>query len=192
MKKVFKWIGIVLLSPILLFVILTILIYLPPVQNWLVGKAASYASEKTGMEITIEHVNLAFPLDLGVDGIRVLHPNDSLPGTKDTIADIKRLVVDVQFMPLFEKKVVINELALTNSRLNTNGFVASVRVKGDVEKLSHTSALLKIFVIQLGRVHVPQRRAGIAEDVQLHVQLLDGHGWSDVCPFVSDLCFHHS
>ena len=110
MKKVFKWIGIVLLSPILLFVILTILIYLPPVQNWLVGKAASYASEKTGMEITIEHVNLAFPLDLGVDGIRVLHPNDSLPGTKDTIADIKRLVVDVQFMPLFEKKVVINEI----------------------------------------------------------------------------------
>ena len=139
MKKVFKWIGIVLLSPILLFVILTILIYLPPVQNWLVGKAASYASEKTGMEITIEHVNLAFPLDLGVDGIRVLHPNDSLPGTKDTIADIKRLVVDVQFMPLFEKKVVINEVALTKSRLNTNGFVASVRVKGDVEKLSVSS-----------------------------------------------------
>ena len=64
--------------------------------------------------------------------------------------------------------------------------------KGDVENLSHTSALLEIFIIQFGRIHAAQRRAGIAEDVQLHVQLLDGHGWSDVCPFVSHLCFHHS
>lgn len=64
--------------------------------------------------------------------------------------------------------------------------------KGDVENLSHTSALLEIFIIQFGRIHVAQRRAGIAEDVQLHVQLLDGHIWSNVCPLVRHLCFHHN
>ena len=52
----------ILLSPVLLFVLLTILIYLPPVQNWLVDKVAAYASEETGMEITVDHVDLSFPL----------------------------------------------------------------------------------------------------------------------------------
>ena len=56
MKKTLWWIGCVLLSPVLLFVILTILIYLPPVQNWVVDKVAAYASEQTGMEITVNSV----------------------------------------------------------------------------------------------------------------------------------------
>ena len=72
MKKAFWWILGILLSPILLFVILLILLYLPPVQNWAVDKVASMASESTGMEITVGHVNLSFPLDLAVDDVQVL------------------------------------------------------------------------------------------------------------------------
>jgi hypothetical protein len=101
MKKMLKWVGIAVLSPILLFVILAALIYLPPVQNWAVKKAAAIASEKTGMEITVEHVCLKFPLDLGIEGFRALHQNDSLPQVKDTIADVKEMVVDVRLLPLF-------------------------------------------------------------------------------------------
>ena len=50
MKKVIKWIGIAVLIPILLCLLLAVLIYLPPVQNWAVKKVAAIASEKTGME----------------------------------------------------------------------------------------------------------------------------------------------
>ena len=63
MKKVVKWIGIAVLTPLLLCLLLAILIYLPPVQNWAVRKVAAVASEKTGMEITVGHVSLAFPLE---------------------------------------------------------------------------------------------------------------------------------
>ena len=78
MKKALKWLGIAVLTPILLFVILAALIYFPPVQNWAVKKVAAIASEKTGMDITIEHVCLEFPLDLGIEGFRALHKNDTL------------------------------------------------------------------------------------------------------------------
>ena len=164
MKKVFKWIGIVLLSPILLFVILTILLYLPPVQNWVVKKVTSYASEKTGMEITIEHVCLEFPLDLGVQELRVLHKNDSLPQVNDTIADIKELVVDVQLLPLFKKKVVVNELELTESKLNTNGFVSAARVKGDFQRffVSSNGIDLDKQVIELNGALLDRARLDIA------------------------------
>ena len=100
MKKVIKWIGIVVLIPILLCLLLTILIYLPPVQNWAVKKVAAIASEKTGMEITVGHVSLAFPLDLQLDVFKAIKQNDSLPQVLDTIADEHRLVTDVRLLPL--------------------------------------------------------------------------------------------
>ena len=88
MKNVLKWISILLLSLITLLTILALLLYFPPVQNWVVKQVASYASEKTGMEISVEHVNLEFPLDLGLENVKVIQQNDSLPQVKDTIADI--------------------------------------------------------------------------------------------------------
>ena len=72
MKKVMKWVAIVILIPILLFLLVTILLYLPPVQNWAAGKVADYASEKTGMDISVGHVSLSFPLDLKIDDFKMI------------------------------------------------------------------------------------------------------------------------
>lgn len=150
----------ILLSPVLLFVLLTFLIYLPPVQNWLVDKVAAYASEETGMEITVNHVDLSFPLDLGVDGIRVIHQ-------PDTIADVERLVVDVQLLPLFGGKVVVNQLEINNTQLNTNGFVESAKVKGRFSRL-----FVKSDGIDLHRETVEVNGARL-EDAQLDIVLND-------------------
>ena len=149
-----------MLSPVLLFVLLTILIYLPPVQNWLVDKVAAYASEETGMEITVDHVDLSFPLDLGVDGIRVIHQ-------PDTIADVERLVVDVQLVPLFGGKVIVNQLEIKNTQLNTNGFVEAAKVKGRFSRL-----FVKSDGIDLHRETVEVNGARL-EDAQLDIALND-------------------
>ncbi len=130
MKKAFWWILGILLSPILLFLILTLLLYFPPVQNWAVDQVAAYASEKTGMQITVDHVDLSFPLDLGVDGIHVLQP------PSDTIADVERVVVDVQLWPLLKSKVVINQLEVDNAKFNTLQMVEACRVRGRFDHLS--------------------------------------------------------
>ena len=135
MKKILKWLGIAVLTPILLFIILAALIYLPPVQNWAVKKVAAIASEKTGMEITIERVSLEFPLDLGIEGFRALHPNDSIPNLQDTIADVRKMVCDVRLLPLLQKRVVIDELSLTQAKINTNGFIGDLRIKGELQQL---------------------------------------------------------
>ena len=139
MKKVFRWIGIVLLSPILLFAILTILIYIPPVQNWMVQRATSIASEQTGLDVSVGHISLAFPLDLCIEEVRITQQNDSLPHIHDTIADIRRLIVDVQLCPLFNGKVVVEELQLDDSKINTANFIASARINGSLERLSMKS-----------------------------------------------------
>ena len=93
MKRALKWIGIAVLTPILLFLILAALLYLPPVQNWAVQKVVAIASEKTGMDISVGRVRLEWPLNLGLDNFRALHPNDSIPNVTDTIADARHLTI---------------------------------------------------------------------------------------------------
>ena len=160
MKKAFWWILGILLSPVLLFIILTVLLYLPPVQNWAVDKVAAIASEKTGMDISVGHVELKFPLDLQIDDFKMIHQ-------PDTIADVERLIVDVQLLPLFQKQVVINQLEVSNTRLNTNGFVDAAQVKGSFKRLFVTSK-----GIDLDKQTVEVNGARL-EDAKLNVQLND-------------------
>ncbi len=136
MKKVLKWGCVIILTPIIIFLLLAFLLYLPPVQNWMADKVADYASEKTGMDISVGHVSLKFPLDLAVDDFKVIKDNDFIPGVRDTIADIGQLLVDVQLMPLFKGQVEIDELQLNKAKINTNGFIADFRLQGDVGKLA--------------------------------------------------------
>ena len=135
MRKGLKWIGIAVLTPILLFIILAALLYLPPVQNWVAQKVVSIASEKTGMEISVGHVNLEFPLDLGIDDFRMLHANDSVTDVTDTIADVRHLTVNVRLLRLLRKKVVIEELSFRQAKINTNGFIDDLRIKGQFQEL---------------------------------------------------------
>ena len=167
MKKVLKWMAIAVLTPILLFFILAALLYLPPVQNWAVKKVAAIASEKTGMEITVGHVNLEWPFDLGIDEFRMLHPNDSLKNVTDTIADIGHLTVNIQLRPLFDKRVVINELSMQEAKLNTNGFISDLRIKGRMKELWLSSK-----GIDLDKESVEVNGARLA-DADLDIQLSD-------------------
>lgn len=136
-KKALKWVGIALLSPILLFLLLTILLYIPPIQNWAVKKLAAYASEQTGMQITIQHVDIGFPLDIGADGVLVVQEGD-------TIADIGRLVADVKFWPLLESKVELGRLELNKTKINTNKFIEDMGVKGQFDQLAFESRYLDL------------------------------------------------
>ena len=160
MKKLFWWILIILLSPVLLFVVLTVLLYLPPVQNWAVDKVTAIASEKTGMDISVGHVDLSFPLDLSIDNFRVLQK-------PDTLADVERMVVDVQLLPLLDSKVVINELEVSNTRLNTLDMVAAAKVKGHFSRLFKAS---KGIDIDQGVVELNGSRL---EDAFFDIQMAD-------------------
>ena len=140
MMRALKWLGIAVLVPILLFVLLAVLLYLPPVQNWAVKRVAAVASEKTGMEISVEHVNLEFPLNLGVEGVRVVKPRTVAAGgdalQKDTVAVIRKMVVDVQLKPLLKGQVEVDKLELSGVKLNTVEFISDTQVKGTIGKLS--------------------------------------------------------
>ncbi len=132
MKRAFRYIGLVLLCPFLLITILTALLYVPSVQKWAVNKVATIASEETGMQISVGHVGLDFPLDLGLERVVIVRQSD-------TIANIGKALVHVELLPLLKKQVVIDQFAVGQADINTLDLVSDVQVHGRVGWFSLSS-----------------------------------------------------
>ncbi len=167
LKKAFKCIGIAIVTLAALFIVLSLLLYFPPFQNWAVSKAAAIASEKTGMRISVGNVRLSFPLDLALNDVRAFEPNDSLKGKTDTVAIVSRAVASVQLLPLLHKQVMVDELSLRDMQVNTTHFISDVRISGKVGELN-----VKAHGIDLSKEHVRVNRA-ILNDADLLVELSD-------------------
>ena len=167
MKKVLKWGGVVVGSVLTLLLLLCLLFYFPPFQRWAVNKASRIASEKTGMRISVGYVRLAFPLDLSLENVKMLEPNDSLPGVNDTVADVRRMVADVQLWPLLRSQVMVDELSLQQMKVNTTHFIRNVRIAGRVGTLK-----VRAHGIDLSREHVRVNTA-LLSDASLLVELSD-------------------
>lgn len=129
------------LCPVVLFTLLSILIYIPPVQKWAVDTATEYASEAMSMDVKIERVRLRFPLDLALGGM-LATANDTLDdGTihPDTVLNAEELQVSLKLCPLFKGNVVLNGLHLRHASVNTRDLVEACVVRGTVGELSAVS-----------------------------------------------------
>ncbi|MBR1469138.1 MAG: hypothetical protein IJ605_03380 [Prevotella sp.] len=103
MKKILKWAGAAILVPAVLFSSLAALLYFPPFQRWAVRQASAYASEKTGMDVSVGNVRLTFPLDLKLNDVVAVKK-----ASGDTIANVGSIVADMQLKPLMKKQVVVD------------------------------------------------------------------------------------
>ncbi len=135
-EKIIRWSAVVVCAPLLLIFLLTVSLYIPPIQNWAIKKATAYASSATGMDIRIDRIRLSFPLDLGVDGLCVTRQNDSLPQVRDTIVNARKLVVDVKLLPLFNSNVEIDKLDFNGVKVNTSNLIKSACIKGYLKRLT--------------------------------------------------------
>ena len=170
-KKWLKRAVWILLTPILLFLVLMILLYVPPVQNVLRKQVTAMASEATGMDISVERIDLRFPLNLLVRGVRVIQPADPAQGQArpDTLLDLQRLEVRVQAWPLLKGRVEVDNITLSQVAVNSAGLVEGMRVKGVLGKFflaSHGIDLTAEDAI-LNQVEL--------SDTHLQVELADMH-----------------
>ncbi|MBQ5818883.1 MAG: translocation/assembly module TamB, partial [Bacteroides sp.] len=115
----------VLLTPLLLFVLLMALLYVPPVQNIIRQKATEIASEATGMNISVQRIDLRFPLNLLVRGVKVVQE-------PDTLLDLQRLSVRVQAWPLLKGQVEVDEVLVEDAVVNSANFIEGMHVQGNL------------------------------------------------------------
>jgi len=135
-KKWVKWTVWILLSPFLIFIILMIMLYIPPVQSFLREEVTSYASEKTGLDISARRMDLRFPLNLLLSDVCVVqhsgksgHAATSIQKA-DTLFSLERLNVRVQAWPLLQGKIELDELTLSHVSVDSYNLLSGMRIKG--------------------------------------------------------------
>lgn len=137
-KKYVRWILWVIASPFILLFVIGILLYLPPVQNFVLDKAMVYASEATGMNINVGHISLSFPLKLVVEDV------DATSEQNDTLLSLKRLQVRVQMLPLLRKQVEVDAISVEGVTVDTQDLMDGMTLKGTLGEFflsSHGVAL---------------------------------------------------
>lgn len=132
--RTLMWIA---LSPLLILAVLSILIYIPPVQKWAVDKASAMLSEEMQMEVSVDKVLLKCPLDLSLNGV--------LTRKDGTVAlQAEEMALSVRFLPLFSGNVEVDDVHLNDVHLNTLDLVEACHVEGNVGHLtlvSHSTSL---------------------------------------------------
>lgn len=128
-KKALKWLGITVATPIALFLLLAILLYIPPVQNFAVHQVANYLSGNLGMDVRIDKVRLAFPLDLAVHHMTAVEKGD-------TLLNANRLRLNVKLMPLFEGRADVDGFELYGLVIDTKSYISDTRIKGHAGQLT--------------------------------------------------------
>lgn len=159
-RKWVRWTGVALASPVLLFLLLAVLVYLPPVQDLLVRKVAANLSASTGMQVSVDRVRLAFPLDLAVHRL-------SVADRGDTLLAAESLRLKVRLAPLFQGRADIDGFSLYGAQVDSRDWISNTYIRGRVACLD-----VKSHGVEWGRGHVVVDEATL-RGADLYVALSD-------------------
>lgn len=126
MKKLLKWAIWILLSPVLLFIFLSILLYMPPIQRFAVKTVTEYISANTDTKVSVKSLRLSFPLDLKLEEFRM---NDQSNGL---LVGVESLIVDLRMTHLLRGQVDVEGITLNKGIVNTQKIIPGVSIQGEV------------------------------------------------------------
>lgn len=166
-RKWLKIAGWIILTPVSLFLLLMILLYIPPVQDFIRRKATSMASEATGLDISVRRIDLRFPLNLLVRDAQVIQPARADTIHADTLLVLGSLNVRIQAWPLLRGQVEVDEVSIENVSVNTADMLPDMMVQGKLGRL-----FLNSHGIDLGREEAVINQLELS-DTHLHLCLPD-------------------
>ena len=117
-----KRIGIICLIPMVLVILISILLYIPPFQNFAVRLATEYASETTGMNIGIADTSFL--------------PTESDGPGRESHNSSRHVIVTRKFpsqhpsAATAEKEVLVDAIDLRGVKANTGNLIEGMEIKG--------------------------------------------------------------
>ena len=154
-SKVARWVGGSILG---LVVALPFALYIPWVQNWAADIACDVASEKTGMDISVGHVNIDFPLDITITDAQVIDANG------DTLFRADEVKADVAVKPIFDKKIQVDSASLKNAKSQIKSEDGSMDLDVDLKdaKLKGATVDLNNNKVDLADAHLKGGKAKLS------------------------------
>ena len=147
MKRFFKYLGRTILAILGLLLLIVFLLYLPPVQDFLLRKAERYAASHYDLEVRIGHFRLGFPFDLVLDDVYA----GKTAGDTLVAAEAIRLRVNID--RIFRKELGIEQLGLRQVKFGLAGDTTGMQLKVAVGNLG----------VQEGRIDLERKKLIVAE-----------------------------
>lgn len=123
--KIFKAVLLILCTPVIIFLLLVMLLYLPPVQQYAIEAVCHEASSRTGYEIRTGAFQLLFPLKVGISDFEVKKG--------DTIyASGKSIEARVSPLSLLKGEIEIDYLSLEKTKVNTSNLIPDIMLQGEI------------------------------------------------------------
>ena len=104
-----RWISVplkTLMWLVIIVLLIPVALYIPPVQTFVKDVACRVIKSSTGMDVSIDRFRLKFPLDVSLQGVRVIE------AAGDTMVLAKEVVADVALLPLLKLDVDVKALSL--------------------------------------------------------------------------------
>ncbi len=147
---------------IILILLIPVLLYIPPVQDFAVKTATKMVADKTGMKIGIDKLRLKFPVNLSLSGVSVIE------ATGDTMVMAREALVDVKLRPLLGLDVQIKNLRLRDGyyrMLSPDSSMLMTIKAGLLEVDDKSSANIKKSEISLNEAKLRDGEISLSMDV---------------------------
>ena len=109
--KLIKWLLVTVIS---LFLLVAIIVHLPPVQDFILSKSTEFFNDKTGGYLTIEEIDLRLPYYLQLEEIHLSDPHSQ------KVASIGNIEVSLGWRKLLSKTISIDDIFLKDVDANLN------------------------------------------------------------------------
>ncbi|MEM7101815.1 MAG: translocation/assembly module TamB domain-containing protein [Bacteroidota bacterium] len=111
-QKTRRFFSVLLVTFLILFVLFSLIIRLPGVQNYLAGKVTGWLSAQLETTVKVDYVDIDFFDKLVLDGFLVLDHES------DTLLYAGELKADISTFSLFSNKLMIDQLILNDGQFN--------------------------------------------------------------------------
>ncbi|MCW5898035.1 MAG: translocation/assembly module TamB [Flavobacteriales bacterium] len=179
-----RWLRVVaglLLLPLLITALAALLLYLPPVQDLVRGKAVAILREKTGTRVELEALRLRFPLGLKLEGLFVADQRG------DTLLHAGLLKSDVGLRALLGGDIFLKRVHLADTRATLtqdtdsvfnfqfiiDAFVGEEPSAPVVEEETGGGPHIRLGQVRLERIHYTMHLAPSSLELELRLGELD-------------------
>ena len=123
--RIFKVALITICIPAVLLLLLSVLLYIPSIQQYAVEAICREAGKNSGYDIEIGELHLSFPLKASIADFKV--------SRGDTVyASGKSIDANVSLLPLFKGEIELNYISVESTRINTMDLIPNVMLQGDI------------------------------------------------------------
>lgn len=109
-----------------LLTIVLVMFYLPPVQDFVVGKVLENVNHSGNMHIEVKKFRLGFPLDISIDSLAMQSPGMEIAAGKAT--------ADIAILPLLKGEARVNGLELDDAVVNLGTPDSSLYMRSTVSQ----------------------------------------------------------